>query len=228
MDLRAGCVVRAVRGERAKYQPWRSRLCPDAAPWTLLAALKDLGLEQVYVADLDALTGNDAQMTLIKDLASLAPIWLDAGVRTPHQARAWLDARVARVLIASEALPSWEVLEGIVTACGADRIGFSIDMRAGNLCTGSPHMADSAEHAIDRVVSYRVCHLVVLELTSVGTQAGPPWEILRLCRWIRTRHPQVHIVAGGGVRNKADVNRLVDAGADAVLVATALHTGTLI
>jgi uncharacterized protein related to proFAR isomerase len=35
----------------------------------------------------------------------------------------------------------------------------------------------------------------------------------------------VELVAGGGVRDRADLDALADAGADAALVATALHEG---
>ena len=42
---------------------------------------------------------------------------------------------------------------------------------------------------------------------------------------IRLRWPDMEIVAGGGVRNPQDAQELIAAGADAVLVATALHRG---
>jgi phosphoribosylformimino-5-aminoimidazole carboxamide ribotide isomerase len=43
----------------------------------------------------------------------------------------------------------------------------------------------------------------------------------------KERFAGVEVVAGGGVRDWDDVRRLEDAGADAVLVASALHDGTL-
>jgi phosphoribosylformimino-5-aminoimidazole carboxamide ribotide isomerase len=44
-------------------------------------------------------------------------------------------------------------------------------------------------------------------------------------RRIRRAVPVVRLAAGGGVRDPGDLERLAAAGADAVLVATALHDG---
>jgi phosphoribosylformimino-5-aminoimidazole carboxamide ribotide isomerase len=68
--------------------------------------------------------------------------------------------------------------------------------------------------------------LILLDLARVGRGAGTGTE-----RWVapaKSMFPGVEIVAGGGIRNWDDVRRLEDAGADAVLVASALHDGTLI
>ncbi|HEX5633320.1 MAG TPA: HisA/HisF-related TIM barrel protein, partial [Gemmatimonadales bacterium] len=58
----------------------------------------------------------------------------------------------------------------------------------------------------------------------VGRGGGPALESLE-----RVRHavPGVRLVAGGGVRDGDDLGRLSAAGADGVLVASALHAGAL-
>jgi len=59
----------------------------------------------------------------------------------------------------------------------------------------------------------------------VGTDTGP--GTLPLVGELRTRYPRLELIAGGGIRDRDDVSRLADAGADAALVATALHAGRL-
>ena len=67
--------------------------------------------------------------------------------------------------------------------------------------------------------------LIVLDLARVGTGTGTGTE--PLLRAIRDEFPGVDLIAGGGVRTWADVDRLSEAGASGVLVASAIHDGTL-
>ena len=67
--------------------------------------------------------------------------------------------------------------------------------------------------------------LIVLDLARVGTGSGCGTE--ELLRAIRAEFPDVELLAGGGVKTWADVDRLREAGADGVLVASALHDGTI-
>ena len=62
-------------------------------------------------------------------------------------------------------------------------------------------------------------------LARVGTGIGP--GTVGLCRELRAAYPDIELIAGGGVRNWDDVDRLGEAGADGVLVASALHEGTI-
>jgi phosphoribosylformimino-5-aminoimidazole carboxamide ribotide isomerase len=44
---------------------------------------------------------------------------------------------------------------------------------------------------------------------------------------VRAALPGVDLIAGGGVRDQSDLDRLAAAGADGALVATALHRGVI-
>jgi phosphoribosylformimino-5-aminoimidazole carboxamide ribotide isomerase len=48
-----------------------------------------------------------------------------------------------------------------------------------------------------------------------------------LVRELCARAPEVELLAGGGVRDVADLRALADAGAAGALVATALHSGAI-
>ena len=59
-----------------------------------------------------------------------------------------------------------------------------------------------------------------MTMERVGSQAGPDLDTLRT---LRRNSPGTWLVGAGGVRNAADLARATDAGADAWLVASALH-----
>jgi len=65
-----------------------------------------------------------------------------------------------------------------------------------------------------------VTEVILLALTQVGTGAGPDFGTLRAAR---AACPGVRLIAGGGVRTPEDLRALAEAGADGVLLATALH-----
>ena len=66
--------------------------------------------------------------------------------------------------------------------------------------------------------------VIVLDLARVGTGAGVDHVLLRE---VRAAAPAVTLLAGGGVRDPADLVRLADDGCDGALVASALHDGRL-
>src|SRR4051794_13270547 len=59
IDLKGGAAVHAVRGERERYRPVRSAIGGDDGDALALArGFRDaLGLQEIYVADLDAIVG---------------------------------------------------------------------------------------------------------------------------------------------------------------------------
>jgi HisA/HisF family protein len=223
VDILAGRAVRAVRGERAAYQPLESSLCRGSDPIVVARALLEAcATECLYVADLDGLTGHRAQTDLLAELLAGLPeleIWLDAGFTSPAHAAAVLDvlpggsARVTPV-IASESLPHADAI-GEFTERWPQAL-LSLDQRK-----GSPLGAEScwSEH---RRWPQRV---IVMTLDRVGSFEGPD---LATVAQVRSRAGAQRMVIGaGGVRSVADLASAARAGADAWLVASALHDGRI-
>jgi phosphoribosylformimino-5-aminoimidazole carboxamide ribotide isomerase len=109
------------------------------------------------------------------------------------------------------------------------RVGFSLDLKDGRLLgdwRGWGLKNDRDVMALTRrVVGMGVRTLIVLDLARVGTGTGTGTE--PLLRAIRGEFPHVDLIAGGGVRTWDDIDHLGEAGATGVLVASALHDGTL-
>jgi phosphoribosylformimino-5-aminoimidazole carboxamide ribotide isomerase len=76
-----------------------------------------------------------------------------------------------------------------------------------------------------QAVNLGVSRLLVLDLARVGVAGGP--GAADLCRRLAADYPRAEISAGGGVRDRADLERLRGDGVQAVLVASALHDGRL-
>jgi phosphoribosylformimino-5-aminoimidazole carboxamide ribotide isomerase len=69
-----------------------------------------------------------------------------------------------------------------------------------------------------------VSAVIVLDLARVGEATGP--DVAMVTR-VRASAPGTTLIAGGGIRDLADLVRLAEAGCDGALVATALHDGRI-
>lgn len=213
LDVRGGVAVHAVGGRRELYHPALSVLCPGSRPLDLARAMRDrLGLEELYLADLDAITGGFPDVPLYESLAREGfRLLIDCGIR-----RARGPVGPWRLVAGLETLAGPEVLhEGLL---------FSLDLKAGEPLAG-PGWPRRSRAILAEAVRRGVRSVVLLDLARVGTGKGTGTE--GLCAWARREWPALEIIVGGGVSGPADLARLQTAGADAVLVASALHDGRL-
>ena len=220
IDLLDGRAVHARRGERERYAPIAGG---DAAA---LASryVREFGLHEVYVADLDAILGRDAQEPVVAAVcASGVQVWLDAGVTSADQARHAHALGVTHVVIGLETLASFEALDVICGALGGDCVAFSLDLRDGQPI-GTAAADQRPQQIASRAAAAGVSSIILVDLARVGSESGPDLETVARVR--DAVHEQL-LIAGGGVRGVDDLARLAEAGCDGALVATALHTGQL-
>lgn len=222
IDLMRGQAVRAVRGDRASYKPVVSRLCEGSDPVSVARAMcEHCDSTRLYAADLDALTGGQAQVEVLRRILQAMPtleFWVDAGFAdraAAQRLRERIGPGAERIvtIFASESLRSRAQL----AECCAEREAsvLSLDRRDGRRldaagCWDAPELWPS--------------RVIVMTLERVGADAGPDLTTLRE---VQARSPATQLVGAGGIRHAADLAAAADAGAHAWLVASALHDGRL-
>jgi phosphoribosylformimino-5-aminoimidazole carboxamide ribotide isomerase len=222
IDLKGGVAVHAVRGQRERYRPLRSELVAGSDPLRVARAFREeLGLEELYVADLDAIAAGSLHRDVLVALARDARVMVDAGVTDAAAVRPLRELGAARVVIGTETLADEAALERLA---GLPLV-LSLDLRDGRLLSPDPELARlGPAEALARLARPGMSEVIVLDLARVGSGAGPQVELVgELC----TRFPDLELLAGGGVRDLADLRALAEAGAAGALVATALHGGAI-
>jgi phosphoribosylformimino-5-aminoimidazole carboxamide ribotide isomerase len=210
IDVRAGQVVHARRGERERYRPLNSGIAHSAAPEDVVDGLLALyPFRTLYIADLDGIGGREPQIALLRSLrrrAVNAELWIDAGVASLPLLRSIVE--IGTPVLGTESL----------TADGADAIlnrapdaVLSVDFRGARFL-GPPDLLASPRRWPRR--------LIAMNLEQVGSGAGPDLELLAR---LRGAAPQGEIYAAGGVRDAQDLRTVAAAGARGALVATCLH-----
>jgi phosphoribosylformimino-5-aminoimidazole carboxamide ribotide isomerase len=226
IDLKGGVAVHAVRGERERYRPVRSRIAAGSDAVELTRAVRDgFGLDEVYVADLDAIAGGAGNAEVVAAVAAEAHAMVDAGTSTARAVARVLDLGAARVIVGTESLPGVEAFRALRAALPDAPLVVSLDLLAGRVL--SPDAALAGLHpaeALARLVDAGAREAIVLDLARVGSGEGPDTALLAE---LHARLPDVDLLAGGGVRDASDLRALADAGAAGALVATALHGGAI-
>jgi phosphoribosylformimino-5-aminoimidazole carboxamide ribotide isomerase len=214
IDLKAGEVVRAFRGERTAYAPIVSPLAISSAPQDIVAGLLRLhAFPAIYVADLDAIEGRGGHEATIRNLVRAFPdvrFWVDDGAADA--------ARLAalRTLGVEAVIGSESSKEDAVAALASDPDAIlSLDFR-GERFLGPAALLEDARLWPRRIIA--------MTLSRVGAFEGPDVDLLaRLARKAEARS----LFAAGGVRDARDLEALDRAGAAGALVASALHDGRL-
>jgi phosphoribosylformimino-5-aminoimidazole carboxamide ribotide isomerase len=212
IDLKDGLVVHATGGDRSRYQPIHltSSICDSSEINQVLTSfLKLHPFQTFYIADLDAIGGKGSREEAINNLFSRYPnmeFWLDKG--SSYQAAMTNRATNCKPVIGTESqqLP--------VSLKNTDLI-LSLDFKH-NQVLGHPGWLENPELWPDT--------MVVMTLDLVGSTKGPDFaKLSRLCK----DHPDKQFVAAGGVRDVNDLMRLKTIGIAAVLLASALHNGSI-
>lgn len=223
IDLRHGQAVHAIAGDRDHYQ--NVQIC-GGDPVVLTEHYRDLGVTDLYVADLDAIIDGKIQVEEIEAVCrrvaegrTLIDIgWTGSESRASCDAIAVLTNRHANVywIAATESLGTVDNLAEIAEIVTPQRVFLGLDFRNDQLL-GS---RDEAEWTL-AATELGCCGVVVLDLSSVGTGAGP--STIEICRRVKRLAPKLSVVSGGGIRTAHDVSELIEAGCDRCLVATALQ-----
>src|SRR5262245_11761144 len=136
VDLLGGRAVQARGGERHAYQPVTSVggvPVPEGDAVTIAHGyLTQLGVGELYVADLDAILGRAPNDGIVMTLATIGTrLWLDSGVSSIDRAERAIACGATRVVVGLETLGSFGALSEICRTVDGQRVAFSLDLKNG-------------------------------------------------------------------------------------------------
>ncbi|MCA9150909.1 MAG: hypothetical protein KDA92_16470 [Planctomycetales bacterium] len=230
IDLLRGQVVHGKAGQRHLYQPVQSSLTRSARPVDVARAFRDqLGLTELYVADLDAIQhGEPAWADYDTILAECTRLWLDAGICQLGRAETLIERYGAAIdiVVGLETLQSRDQLSALLAAVGPTRIVVSLDLMAGQPRTQvAEWQRQSPTRIAADLAALGVRRSILLDIGQVGTGQGTGTR--QLTRTLRAAHPDWQLTTGGGVATYEDLLDLAADGVDAVLLASTLHDGRI-
>ncbi|WP_339734005.1 HisA/HisF-related TIM barrel protein [uncultured Gimesia sp.] len=232
LDILNQTVVRGVAGQRDLYRPIQSRLTQSSQPVDIARALREeFELTEFYVADLDAILHQRLNLELYQSLLEEGfTFLLDCGLRTADDAEPLTSLEGVSIVAGLETIEGPQELGALVRRWGASQTVFSLDLKQ-----GQPLVSSSSENPFAALndpleiaelsLEQGVQQMILLDLAQVGTGTGTGTEAL--CRTLRSRHPALQLITGGGISHTDDLIAQAELRADGVLVASALHDGRI-
>ena len=216
LDLFNGSAVHAVRGEREKYQPiaTKSKVVNTSDPISILELLRP---KEVYVADLDRITGSGDNLALIGEMARKVETMADVGISSVEE----LDLLpISCKPVLGTETGSFTFIEG---ASSIREVTVSVDLFGGEVLTRDSSLKIPPLDLIRKLNPLPIREIILLVLDRVGTSAGLDEAFLRKAADL-SDHP---VLLGGGVKDGSDLDRLDELGLAGALIATAIHDGKI-
>ena len=212
IDLKDGIVVHAKYGQRDNYQPIQSVLSEQPDIYSVLNGFLRLhAFDTLYIADLNAITQNGDNSTLIQQVIKDFPtitFWIDAGKILPQKlpknympilGSEYMDKHCATYL----AQFNHEFILSLDHGVFGERLG-------------------AAE--LWHEPNYWPKEVIIMTLARVGSSQGVASKELQ---HFKEAHPNKQFIAAGGVRNMNDIALLKKYNVKAVLLASAFHLGAI-
>lgn len=216
LDLFNGAVVHAHRGERETYEPIEksSSLVQTSDPLRILELLKP---REIYVADLDRITGSGHNLDLIEEMSQRSSAMVDWGISSLADIDLLPDG--CRPVLGTETAS----LDLIRRASRSRRIVVSIDMFRREVLARDPRLQVPPLDLVRELDELDLGGIILLELDLVGTSAGIDEDFLGEAASLSSHD----LILGGGVKDSRDLLRLEELGIEGALVATAIHQGAI-
>ena len=214
IDLKDGVVVHAQQGKREHYQPINTNLCRSADIYHVIQAFLNIyDFDTIYIADLNAITGQGNHDGLISDVLTRFPkiiFWVDKGYQT-------YDSSLKHPKNYLPVLGSESYRDDNISEIKAFENKFILSL----------DYSSSNPLGAERLFSNQTFwpnNIIIMTLERIGGNFGPDLNKLKeFCR----RYPDKNFIAAGGIRNKQDLMALSGIGIHQALVASALHSGNI-
>ncbi len=226
IDLRGGQVVRLKEGDPNRQTSYSADPAGTARRWI------EAGAGWLHVVNLDGAFGqpgsaNDRalQAILAEARRSGVQIQFGGGLRTLDAIETVLSLGTARAILGTLAIEQPQVLAEALARWGAERIGVSLDARAGRVQIHG-WQSDTPVLAKELASSLRDLGLRWLVFTDIardGLQSG-----LNLQATLDiARASGLRVIASGGISSLEDIRQARSAGLAGAIVGRALYEGAI-
>jgi len=221
IDLMDGKCVRLLQGDYGR------RIDYQQDPLVQAERFASAGAEWVHIVDLDgAKAGRCVNTGVITALTGIG--WLKVevggGLRDEASIREVFEAGAERVIIGTKAVSDFEWF-GEMADKFRGRIVLGLDARGSKVATHG-WTQDSPQDMLDfavRAARLPLAAIIYTDISKDGMMIGPNLE--RTAALVEA--VEIPVIASGGVREIADIEKLMPLGVEGVIIGRALYEGTL-
>ena len=221
IDIIGGKCVRLTNGDYGLQKIYNDN------PVEVAKQFEDAGITRLHMVDLDgAKAGNIINLKVLEAVASSTKLVIDfgGGIKKINDIESVFNAGAAIATIGSLAVKHPEILEEWLMEFGAGRFLIGADVLdekikiSGWLEDGGINIFDF----IGKMISLGVTHIFCTDISKDGAMQGPSFELYKR---IIAEHPEINLIASGGVTSISDLEQLKEIGCNAAIVGKAIYEG---
>lgn len=214
---------------RIKQSDYTKETVYDKSPIDLAREYEDHGIQVVHLVDIDgAKRGAPVNYHILEAIAGHTNLKVDftGGINTDGDISKAYEYGAEYITAATVAAYQPELFASWLITYGREKITLGADSLHGKIAIKGwikKTEIDLFEH-IDYFYSRGLKYVKTTDISRNGLLEGPTFE---LYEEIIKRFPDIQVLAGGGVRNIEDIDRLNDSGVFAVIIGKALYEGLI-
>jgi phosphoribosylformimino-5-aminoimidazole carboxamide ribotide isomerase len=221
IDLRQGKCVRLIQGQYSRQITYGND--PVEQAMQFLSA----GAKWLHIVDLDgARIGKLVNTRTISEIAALGKFKIEVGggIRDETSIRELLDMNVERVIIGTKAVSDFEWFSKMAQKF-TGKVALGLDARGSKVATDAwtkESRRQLLEFAVE-AAKLPLAAIIYTDITKDGMMTGP--NLKRTKALINA--VQIPVIVSGGIKEIADIKKLAELGAAAVIIGRSLYEGTL-
>jgi len=223
IDIINGKCVRLTKGDYAQQKIYNN------SPVEVAKQFADAGLKRLHIVDLDgAKAGFIVNLKVLEAIAVATTLEIDfgGGVKNITDVSNIFNAGASMVTIGSIAVKHPEVVEEWLMEFGAERFFIGADVLDEKIKI-SGWIEDSGINIfgfIGQMISLGTTNIFCTDISKDGMMKGPSVELYKK---IMEQHPEINLVASGGVSSLNDVQELKTIGCKGVIIGKAIYEGLI-
>ena len=223
IDIINGKCVRLTRGDYAQQKVY------DDNPVDVAKQFSEAGIQRVHLVDLDgAKAGKIVNLAVLEAIASATSLVIDfgGGIKNINDVGSIFNAGAAMATIGSLAVKHPELLEEWLMEFGASKFLIGADVLEGKIKI-SGWLEDGGIDIfsfIGKMIGLGASNIFCTDISKDGAMEGPSVELYKK---IMEQHPEINLIASGGVTNIDDVIELKAIGCGGAIIGKAIYEGNI-
>jgi phosphoribosylformimino-5-aminoimidazole carboxamide ribotide isomerase len=223
IDLIEGKCVRLTKGDYAQQKVYNEN------PVEVAKQFEAAGITRLHMVDLDgAKAGTIINLKVLEAVASQTKLVIDfgGGIKKINDIEAVFNAGAAIATIGSMAVKHPEMLEEWLMEFGPDKFLIGADVLDEKIKI-SGWLEDGGINIfsfIGKMIGLGATNIFCTDISKDGAMQGPSIDLYKR---IIAEHPEINLIASGGVSNIGDVIALKETGCRAAIIGKAIYEGAV-
>jgi phosphoribosylformimino-5-aminoimidazole carboxamide ribotide isomerase len=223
IDIIDGKCVRLTKGDYAKQKVYNKN------PLEVAKQFEDAGIDRLHLVDLDgAKAGFVVNLKVLESIAGNTKLNIDfgGGIKKINDIESVFNAGASIVTIGSMAVKHPELLEEWLMEFGSDRFLIGADVLDEKIKIGG-WLQDGGINVFDfigKMIGLGVTNIFCTDIEKDGAMQGPSIELYKS---IIAEHPEINLIASGGVTSLSNLEQLKSIGCKAAIVGKAIYEGSV-